>query len=77
MSTAIAAVPDSPFIVAPERNGKEIELARSTVYLEFSIHALGDKRKVPAKDMEVGEADKTLITDRITLEVFLEPNHKR
>jgi hypothetical protein len=39
MSTAIAAVPDSPFIVAPERNGKEIELARSTVYLEFSIPA--------------------------------------
>lgn len=60
MSTAIAAVPDAPFIVAPERHGKEIELARSTVYLELSLHALGDKRKVPAKDMEVGEADKKL-----------------
>jgi len=30
------------------------------VYLEFSLHALGDKRKVPAKDMDVGEADKKL-----------------
>lgn len=60
MSTAIATTPETPAVLAPTRDGKDIELARSTVYLELSLHALGDKRKVPAKDIEVGEADKAL-----------------
>lgn len=37
----------------------EVDLARSTVYLEFSVHALGDSRMVPRSQMEVGEADKS------------------
>jgi hypothetical protein len=60
LSTAIATTPETPPIATPTYAGKDIELARSTVYLELSLHALGDKRKVPAKDMEVGEADKAL-----------------
>jgi hypothetical protein len=59
MSTAIAT-PSMPYVVTPTADGKAIDLARSTVYLELSIHALGDRRKVPKKDLEVGEADKKL-----------------
>ena len=36
-----------PHVVTPLYNGKEIDLARSTVYLEFSLHMLGTSRKVP------------------------------
>ncbi len=60
MSTAIASAPAAPFIIASQREGKDVELARSTIYLELSLRALGDQRKVPEKDMEVGEADKRL-----------------
>jgi hypothetical protein len=34
-------------VVAPTYNGREIDLARSTVYIEFSLHMLGTSRKVP------------------------------
>jgi hypothetical protein len=55
-----------------------LDLARSTVYLEFSLHALGDKRKVRESDMEVGEADKKLfhLSKRILESATLENIHK-
>lgn len=60
MSTAVASPSARPLIISAVRDGKEVDLARSTVYIEFSLHALGDKRKVRAGDMEVGDADKKL-----------------
>ncbi len=77
MSTAIAT-PTHPHVIPAIRDGKEIDLARSTVYLEFSLHALGDKRKVRATDMEVGEADKKLfhLSKKILESATLENIHK-
>lgn len=36
-----------PAVVTPTYNGTEIDLARSTVYIEFSLHMLGTSRQVP------------------------------
>lgn len=48
MSTAVQTTTPASLIVMPrDHNGKEIELDRSTVYMEFSLHALGTSRKVP------------------------------
>ena len=62
MSTAIAPPPTgAPYIVTPiDEHGKDVNLAHSTVYLEFSVHTLGNKRKVSNSHLEVGEADKAL-----------------
>jgi hypothetical protein len=47
MSTAVQN-PTRPLVVMPrDHHGKEIELDRRTVYMEFSLHALGTSRKVP------------------------------
>jgi hypothetical protein len=42
-----ASAATTPHVVTPLYNGKEIDLARSTVYLEFSLHMLGTSRQVP------------------------------
>jgi len=60
LSTAISTRPTAPYIVTPtDEEGNEIDLARRTVYLEFSLHALGDSRMVPRSQMDVGEAKKS------------------
>ena len=78
MSIAISPATLSPTIIPVMRDGKEVDLARSTVYIEFSLHALGDTRKVRATDMEVGEADKKLfhLSKRILESKTLENIHK-
>jgi len=48
VSTAISSPTAQPLIHTPlDRDGKAINLVRSTVYLELSLHMLGTSRKVP------------------------------
>jgi hypothetical protein len=60
LSTAVATPAAAPYIITPTHGGKDVDLARSTVYLEFSVHTLGNKRKVSNSHLDLGEADKTL-----------------
>lgn len=60
MSTAVSATTAIPLIIPAHPAAKEVELARHTIYLELTLRAIGDQRKVPEKDIEVGEADKRL-----------------
>ena len=84
MSTAITTATPQPSIHTPvRRDGKEIDLARSTVYLEFSLHILGTTRKVPqnlwadiglmdsVEDEEAEKLDKDLI--RVSKQLFDSP----
>lgn len=85
MSTAVQTA-SAPLIVMPRgHDGKEIELDRSTVYMEFSLHALGTSRKVPeslwgdlgivAPGDEADDADEQLDKALITVskELFDSP----
>jgi hypothetical protein len=48
LSLAISSPTARPLVHTPmDRDGKAINLVRSTVYLEFSLHMLGTSRKVP------------------------------
>ena len=48
MSASVIQNTAMPHVHMPlRRDGKEMDLARSTVYLEFSLHLLGTNRKVP------------------------------
>lgn len=78
MSTAISAPAVHPAIIPTVRDGQEIDLVRSTTYIEFSLRALGDRRKVSVSDMEVGDADKKLfhLSKRILESEALENIHK-
>ena len=86
MSTAVQPTTTATLVVMPrDHNGKEIELDRSTVYMEFSLNALGTSRKVPeslwadlgiaAPAEEVDNADEQLDKALITVskELFDSP----